>query len=142
VAVVQPALRYPVTVFLQLIGIAWTQSEIPARNGGDRLKVSSWLRSPTQQDDLVEQGRGVANSLHPKGLAMDIVGISDDLQRLAAAWRRLGLDAVIGGGTTRQVGTARLPNGATFPQFETTRQYLHLELDGPRLRELGVDFRR
>lgn len=141
-AVVQPPLVYPVTVLLQLLNIAFRQAELPVRSGSSRLKVSSWLRTPSQQDDLVEQSRGVANSLHLQGLAMDIVGLVDDLQRLAAAWRRLGLDAVLGGGTTRQVGEAPLPNGAKVPLYETTRPYLHIELDGPRLRELGVDFRR
>lgn len=140
-AVTIPEMVYPVTVFVQLIAIAWRQAEIPQRTGAQRLKVTSWARSVQQQDDLVEQSRGVVNSLHLKGLAMDLVGIRQDLDALARAWRRLGLDAVIGGGVTRQVGSITLPGGADFPTYETTRLYLHIELDGPRLRALGVDFR-
>jgi len=134
VAVVVPQMVYPVTLFVQCLGIAFE------RAGRPQLIVSSWLRSLEAQDDLVEQGRGVGNSLHLKGLAMDLQGKFvypgrfTDLGPMEQAWRSLGLDAVRGGGTRVE---------PTFPpSVRFSREYLHIELDGPRLRELGVDFRR
>jgi hypothetical protein len=140
VAVVIPPMVYPVTVFVQLLTIAFRQAEQPTG-----LVVTSWLRSVSQQDDLVEQGRGVGNSLHLKGLAMDLsvknASALPGLDRLGLRWRGLGLDAVFGGGVETRVGEIILPNGARVPNTQVTRRYLHIELDGPALRRLGVDFR-
>lgn len=124
---------YPVTLFAQLIGIAFVKA------GRPQLVVTSWLRSSTDQEDLLEQGRGVVNSLHLKGLAMDLQGKFvypgrfADLSGMEEAWRSLGLDAVRGGGTRLE---PTIP-----PQIRLGREYLHIELDGPALRRLGVDFR-
>lgn len=113
-----PPLVYPVTVFLQLLDIAY------ARAGRPRLIVSSWLRSDQRQQELVELGTGALRSLHPKGLAMDLQGSLAARQALGAAWRALGLDAL-----EEPPGPSRI------------NPVLHIELDGPRLRALGVDFR-
>lgn len=136
-AVLVPDMVYPVTLFVQLLTLAFE------RAGRPRLRVSSWLRSVQQQDDLVEQSRGVANSLHLKGLAMDLIpGDVAGMERLGQAWRGLGLDAVFGGGQTFVAGPdIILPNGAKVPNTGRTIRYLHIELDGPALRRLGVDFR-
>jgi len=112
VAVVAPPLIYPVPQFLIVVEFAFRQA------GSPRIGVSSWLRTDTKALELAEQGRGVGlRSLHNRGLALDLVGPAPSLGAFAEAWQRLGLDAL----------------------FEP--DHLHIELDGPALRSLGVDFR-
>ena len=124
---------YPVTLFVQLLSIAFQ------RAGRPRLRVTSWQRPPEQQEQLVSQGRGVVNSLHLQGLAMDLQGA--DLIRpqtaenaLLEAWQTLGLDAYR--------GLTPLRTDPEGPSLGRQTYYLHIELDGPALRRLGVDFRR
>lgn len=109
--VVVPALVSPVTEFVVLI--AWTLQ----RTGARGLRVTSWLRSEADQEDLLSRGRGVVRSLHLRGLAMDLVGPPASLMAFAAGWVALGLDAVL------------------------ESDHLHIELDGPSLRAVGIDFR-
>lgn len=106
-----PPLVSPVTEFVVLI--AWTLQ----RTGARGIRVSSWLRTEQQQEDLRSRGRGVVRSLHLRGLAMDLVGPPATLMAFAAGWVALGLDAVL------------------------ESDHLHIELDGPSLRALGIDFR-
>lgn len=124
---------YPVTVFLQCLSIAFE------RAGRPRLRVTSWQRPPEQQEQLVNQGRGVVNSLHLQGLAMDLQG--SDLffpnraeDALLEQWQVLGLDAYR--------GLTPLRTDPEGPSLGRQTYYLHIELDGPALRRLGVDFRR
>ena len=114
-----PQLVYPVTVFVQLVSIAFERARRP------RLTVTSWLRSSAQQLELVELGAGAQRSLHPLGLAMDLQGTAQARQAMGTAWRALGLDAV-----DESPGPTRV------------NPVLHIELDGPALRRIGVDFRR
>lgn len=113
-----PPMVYPVTVFVQLLGVAFE------RAGRPRLTVSSWQRSTAAQQELVELGTGAIRSLHPKGLAMDLQGSAAARQALGNAWRALGLDAIDEG-----------------PAASRLNPVLHIELDGPALRRVGVDFR-
>ena len=117
--VVVPELVYPVTIFVQLVAIAFD------RAGRPRLSVSSWLRTDQRQVELAEQGLGVVRSLHTRGLALDLQGEPGARQAMGNAWRALGLDAVDEPGGVQ---------GRINP-------VLHIELDGPALRRLGVDFR-
>ena len=132
-ALIVPRMVYPVTLFVQLLSIAFQ------RAGRPRLRVTSWQRPPEQQEQLVSQGRGVVNSLHLQGLAMDLQGA--DLIRpqtaenaLLEAWQTLGLDAYR--------GLTPLRTDPEGPSLGRQTYYLHIELDGPALRRLGVDFRR
>lgn len=111
--VVVPPMVYPVTLFVDCIVRTFNARAAQARG----VRVSSWLRTAAQQLELREQGRGVVRSLHEKGLAMDLVGTAAQLGAMRAGWIALGLDAVDEG------------------------DHLHLELDGPALRRLGIDFR-
>jgi hypothetical protein len=107
-----PELRYPVTLFVQLLGIALLQAGYP------RLSVSSWKRTEQKSIELAELGKGVGpRSLHNLGLAMDLTGSSAALGSFQRAWVGFGLVA-----------------GAEA-------DHLHVELDGPALRRIGVDFR-
>jgi len=108
---VVPELVFPVDVFITLV------DRIHAQAGRPSLGVSSWLRTSSKQLELLEQGRGVVRSLHLRGLALDLVGAPPALQAFQRGWIALGLDA--------------LPEG----------DHLHVELDGPVLRRLGLDFR-
>lgn len=116
--VVVPPMVYPVTLFSQCVLLAFQ------RAGRPRLTVSSWLRSDQAQRELVELGTGAVRSLHTKGLAMDLQGSDSARQARGTAWRALGLDALDEG-----------------PAASRIRPVLHIELDGPVLRALGVDFR-
>jgi len=109
---------YPVTLFSQLIAIAYD------RAGRPKLTVSSWLRSQERTLELAEAGVGKLTSLHPRGLAMDLQGSAAALQAMQSAWRGLGLDAI----REAPVAGVRLS------------PVLHIELDGPALRRLGVSF--
>jgi len=109
---------YPVTIFVQLLDVAYR------RAGAPRLTVSSWLRPPETQQELVELGTGALRSLHPLGLAMDLQGTLGARQAMGTAWRALGLDAIDEG-----------------PSASRVNPVLHIELDGPALRRLGIDFR-
>ena len=111
--VVVPPMVYPVTLFTELVGRVFTARITQTRG----VRVSSWLRTAAKTLELREQGRGVVNSLHQRGLAIDLVGTAVQLGAMRAGWVALGLDAVDEG------------------------DHLHLELDGPALRRLGVDFR-
>jgi len=119
VAVTVPPMVYPVTLFVQCVGIAFD------RAGRPRLTVSSWLRTDQRQVELAEQGLGVVRSLHTRGLALDLQGTAPARQAMGTAWRALGLDAIDEPGGVQ---------GRVNP-------VLHIELDGPALRRLGVDFR-
>lgn len=116
--VVVPEMVYPVTVFVQLIGIAFE------RAGRPKLRVTSWLRTEQRTLELAEAGFGKARSLHPRGLAMDLQGTAAALQAMQSAWRALGLDAI---------SEAPRPGIRVNP-------VLHIELDGPALRRIGVSF--
>lgn len=118
-AVVIPPMVYPVDVFIEAVSIAFDQAGRPRG-----LRVTSWLRTVAQQEQLLSLG-GVQDSLHLKGLALDIVGPraadgtpGPGLVALGAAWARLGLDALF-----------------------SAQGNLHIEFDGSALRRLGVDFR-
>lgn len=116
--VVIPELVYPVTIFVQLVAIAFE------RAGRPRLRVSSWVRSQQRTLELAEAGLGKPTSLHPRGLALDLQGEPGALQAMQIAWRALGLDAV------RETPLAGV----------RVNPVLHIELDGPALRRIGVSF--
>lgn len=114
-----PPMVYPVTVFVELLSIAFDQAGRPRG-----LRATSWLRSSAGNEQLLSLG-AVRNSLHKKGLAIDIVGPraadgtpGPGLVALGAAWARLGLDALF-----------------------SAQGNLHLELDGSALRRLGLSFK-
>ena len=109
--VVVPTMVYPVTLFVQLIAIAVTRD--PRIRG---IRASSWLRTSAKQRELNELGRGVPRSLHERGLAMDLIGQPAQVSAMRSAWLAYGLDAV------------------------DEVDHLHIELDGPALRRLGVRF--
>ncbi len=117
-SVLIPEMVYPVTVFVQLVRIAFDRAGRPS------LRVSSWLRTEQRTRELAEAGLGKPTSLHPRGLAMDLQGAPDALQAMQTAWRALGLDAV---SEAPALGVRVNP-------------VLHIELDGPALRRLGVSF--
>lgn len=58
--------------------------------GTNEVTVTSWARSAERNADV----GGTPNSLHLLGLAMDLVGSSSALARVAAAWRGFGLQAI------------------------------------------------
>lgn len=70
------------------------------------VSISSFLRTPERNEAV----GGRPNSLHLVGLAVDLVGEPATLGRVASIWRAIGLDAIDEG------------------------DHLHLELDGPLLR--------
>lgn len=109
--VVVPPLVPPVLQF------AWLVAWVLQASGARGLRLTSWLRTESQQEDLLARGRGVVRSLHIRGLAMDLVGPPAALMAFARGWIGLGLDAVL------------------------EADHLHIELDGPALRALGLDFR-
>lgn len=74
--------------------------------GATQLRETSWFRTPEKN---VEVG-GVPNSLHLRGLALDLAGPMEERLRIGNRWRSLGLDAVQDTG------------------------HVHLELDGPIFR--------
>lgn len=112
-AVVVPPIVYPVSLFAQLLG------QVLYTSGATGIRARSWLRTDTKSLELFELGKGVGlRSLHNLGLAMDLVGTTRQVNAFRQGWLALGLDAV--------------PEG----------DHLHVELDGPVLRRLGVDFRR
>lgn len=82
------------------------------RAGAPRLNVTSWYRAGDPR-------------LHGRGLALDLQGSFGALQAMGFAWRSLGLDAI---DEAPAAGVRVNP-------------VLHIELDGPVLRMLGVDFR-
>ena len=138
---VPPRGSFAVELFIRCLQYAFQQA------GRPNFRVSSWQRSVAQQDDLVEQSRGVPNSLHLKGLAMDLIpGDVRGLERLGLAWRELGLDAVFGGGATSTCtgpgcGPTIVVGPFEVPPFQSTIRYLHIELDGPGLRARGLSFK-
>lgn len=72
--------------------------------------ITSWYRDP-ERNALVG---GSPRSLHLLGLAIDLVGPAVELEAVMRIWRAAGLDAVDEG------------------------DHLHLELDGPLLRQLPL----
>lgn len=110
-AVLIPQIVFPVNVFVLLL------AQVLQASGARGLSVTSWLRTEQKQRELLEEGRGVVRSLHLKGLAMDLIGSPAAIQAFQRGWIGLGLDA----------------------QLEA--DHLHVELDGPLLRRLGLDFR-
>jgi len=119
VALVIPPMVYPVTVFVELVGVAFDKA------GRPRLRATDWLRTDKRAVELAELGAGVVQSLHVKGLALDLQGTGAALQAMLSAWRALGLDALL---------EAPLPGVRVNP-------VLHIELDGPALRRIGVSFK-
>lgn len=72
----------------------------------EQHELSSWFRTREENDAV----GGRPDSLHLRGLAMDIVSSASGQARLAQAWQSWGLDALDEG------------------------DHVHLELDGPRFR--------
>lgn len=87
-------------LFLLLYAIL--RNQVQAYN----VRITSWCRSAQRNREV----GGVENSLHLVCLALDVVGPPNEVQRLALAWRGIGLDAV------------------------QESDHLHLELDGPAVR--------
>lgn len=110
-AVIVPPLVFPVDVFALVL------AQVLRSSGASGLRVTSWLRTEQKQLELLERGRGVVRSLHLKGLAMDLVGTPAAIAAFQRGWIGLGLDAVL------------------------EADHLHVELDGPALRRIGLDFR-